>query len=204
MSINDWLMIFAVIIAPISAVQVQKIIENYREARGRKIYIFKTLMATRASTLSFDHVHALNMIDLEFYDKKYSKVKSSWRLYLDHLGSFPVNGNEQIVAVWSDRRSDLFASLLVDMGQSIGFDFDSVHIKKSIYYPEAHGRIEDQNSLIRDGMIKLLYGENSLKMEITDFPSDENLVNGQQKIQKGLLDVLSGTTALKMKIEQDS
>ena len=53
------------------AVQVQKWLEVFREERGRKLWIFKTLMATRASAVSAEHVQALNMIDLEFREKRY-------------------------------------------------------------------------------------------------------------------------------------
>jgi len=64
MTISDWLMISAVLTGPILAVQVQKFIESWREAKQRKIYIFKTLMATRGTTLSPRHVEALNIIDV--------------------------------------------------------------------------------------------------------------------------------------------
>jgi hypothetical protein len=47
MRITDWLMIVAVLLAPLVAVQVQKILERYREDRERKLNVFKTLMASR-------------------------------------------------------------------------------------------------------------------------------------------------------------
>ena len=89
MRITDWLMIVAVLLAPLVAVQVQKILERYREDRARKLNVFKTLMATRAATISAQHVQALNTIDLEFQGKKYKAVTDSWKTYLDHLISLP-------------------------------------------------------------------------------------------------------------------
>ena len=59
----------AVIIGPILAVQVQKIIESITERKRRKLQLFHTLMETRATRLSGAHVSTLNMIDLEFYGK---------------------------------------------------------------------------------------------------------------------------------------
>ena len=65
MKLAEVLMIIAVLLAPVVAVQVQKWLELFREDRARKLWIFKTLMATRAATVSPEHVQALNMIDLE-------------------------------------------------------------------------------------------------------------------------------------------
>lgn len=69
MTISDILMIIAVLVAPFFAVYVQKKIETWKSQRDTKLWIFKTLMATRGATLSPQHVQALNMIDLEFSDK---------------------------------------------------------------------------------------------------------------------------------------
>lgn len=118
-TISDWLMITAVLIAPLLAVQVQKRLEKLRESRGRKMRIFKTLMATRAATVSTDHVQALNMIDLEFHDNKYKRVTTAWKTYLDHLSSFPKE-DEKAQAVWVDKKTDLLAKLLQEMGNSLG------------------------------------------------------------------------------------
>jgi hypothetical protein len=71
----DILTICALILGPILAVQIQKFIDRAKESRSRRLWVFKTLMATRHATLSIDHVSALNRIDLEFPDnKKYHDV----------------------------------------------------------------------------------------------------------------------------------
>jgi hypothetical protein len=81
--LKDWLTIIAIISAPISALWIQSKLDERKETRKRRLDIFKTLMATRASVLSQDHIKALNMIDIEFYgDKKYKKVREAWRAYL--------------------------------------------------------------------------------------------------------------------------
>ena len=74
MTLAEVLMVIALLAGSIAAVQVQKRLDRLREEHGRKIWIFKTLMATRAAVLSPDHVQALNMIDLEFRGKQYEKV----------------------------------------------------------------------------------------------------------------------------------
>jgi hypothetical protein len=84
MPIADALIILATLCGPVIAVQVTRYLDDQKEERGRKLQVFKTLMATRAYTLSPAHVEALNRIDLEFSGKK--KVIEVWRQYLDLLG----------------------------------------------------------------------------------------------------------------------
>ena len=97
MDISDIVMIFAVILGPILAVQTQKYIELIQETEKRKLHIFRTLMSTRATRLSQEHVTALNMIDIEFYGKKYfgkrlqskseKKIIQLWQVYNNYLNT---------------------------------------------------------------------------------------------------------------------
>ena len=85
MTTVEILTIAALILGPIAAVQVEKIIAKHRNTRDRKLSIFKTLMATRGSILSYQHVEALNRIDLEFQEEEYIAVVRAWKEYFDHL-----------------------------------------------------------------------------------------------------------------------
>ena len=60
MTIADGLIIAAVILGPILAVQAQRTIQTRKEERERKLWIFKILMATRGMSLSPRHVEGLN------------------------------------------------------------------------------------------------------------------------------------------------
>ena len=66
MKISDILMILAVLCSPFLAVFVQRKIDLIREKRSHKLWIFRTLMATRGNKISLDHVQALNSIELFF------------------------------------------------------------------------------------------------------------------------------------------
>jgi hypothetical protein len=195
MELNNILMILAVLFAPIVAVQVQKRLEVFREERGRKLWIFKTLMATRAATVSQEHVQALNMIDLEFRGKRFKNVTTAWKSYLDHLNSYPKE-DEKRQPLWAERRVDLLTALLLEMGRSLGYEFDEVHVKKGIYAPEAHGRIEDENMLIRRGLLNLLYGDTALKMDVESLPISEQEVAEQKALRQALQKLLEGGRAL--------
>lgn len=202
MSGSEILTIVAILVAPVAAVQVQKWLEHYREDRERKLRIFKTLMATRAVTLSQDHVQALNMIDLEFPGKKFKKITTAWREYLDHLGNFPKEDEKQF-PIWNDKKADLLAHLLMVMGQSLGYDFDAVHVKKGIYMPQGHADIENEHILIRKGLIRLLYGDANLKMDVQSFPVDPDLFEKQKAFVEGFIDLLSSNSTLPVTVVKD-
>ena len=200
MTISDGLLILAVIVGPILAVQVDNILESMRDDKKRRIWIFKTLMATRALNVSPDHVQSLNMIDLEFRGKKYTGVTLAWKTYLDHLNSYPRDQRE-LQPVWRQDSAKFLTKLLLEMGKSLGYkELDEVQIKKGIYYPEAHGLIEDQMSLIRNGIIKVLYGETKLLMNVTDFPSDQEAIEKLKYLHSGLTDLVDGKRPLPVEI----
>lgn len=109
------------------------------------------------------------MIDLEFPEKRYKNVTTAWKTYLDHLNSYPKD-DEKLQPIWGERRVDLLTNLLLEMGRSLGYEFGEVHVKKGIYAPEAHGRLEDENMLIRRGLLRLLSGDAAMKMNVPAFP----------------------------------
>lgn len=191
MTLTNILTIAAILLAPLVAVQVQKWLEVFREERGRKLWIFKTLMATRAANVSPDHVQALNMIDLEFRGRRYKKVTDAWKAYLDHLASFPKEEDETEQKRWGENRVDRLASLLIEMGKSLGYEFDEVHVKKSVYAPEAHSQIENENTLVRRGLIRVLYGEASLRMVIDSLPTEQDEAEEQKEVRKALLEIFA-------------
>lgn len=168
MTIADWIMIGAVLLGPIIAVQLTRFLDNNKEIRGRKIRIFKTLMATRASTLSPSHVEALNRIDLEFHSKNPGDkgVIDAWKAYLDLLGDTTIPEDQ-----WGIRRVDLLVELLHKMAQVLGYEFDKTHIKNSSYYPRGYGELEHDQAAIRRGMKELIEGRRVIPIAVTNIPS---------------------------------
>ncbi len=192
MTTSDVLVILAVIIGPIAAVQVQKAIEKYKEARNRKLMIFKTLMATRGTPLAPTHVEALNRIDLEFdgKDAKEKRVIVAWKTYLDHLISGPGDQKDPNFKIklesWSDKNRDLLASLLNKMANSLNYDFDEVHLKKGIYIPKGHSDIEFEQTLIRRGLVDLFYGAKFIPVCVVQPPLKEDAEKKLEKEEQGL------------------
>ena len=170
MSLTDILMITATALSPLIAVQVTRYLDDRNEERGRKLQIFKILMATRAYTLSPSHVEALNRIDLEFSSKRKQEkaVLDIWLQYLDHLGNKTMQPD-----AWADKRIDLLVDLLHAMGHALDYDFNKIQIKNGTYAPIAHGRIEEEQEKIRQSAIELLEGKRALSMHVTNFPNQK-------------------------------
>lgn len=151
---------------------VTKVSEN----KDRCLEIFKTLMATRAATVSPEHVKALNMITIEFPESDYPEIINQWKVYFDHLHNYPETSVE-LQPVWNEKSSELLGNLLKAMGDSLGYSFDLVDIRKGIYAPKAHEVIELEQKLFRQGIVQLLYGERTLKTEVVSAPIAVEEVN---------------------------
>ena len=202
-TISDWLMMLAVILGPILAVQIQKYIDRRKEERGRKLKVFRDLMTTRASTLAFQHVSALNMVGLEFNGKKYSKVVNAWKTYIDHLGSFP-NDDEDLQKIWSEKKNDQLSDLLYEMGESLGFDFDKVHIKKAGYFPQAYADQENEQNFIRKKLVDVFLKKDAIPMSVIYFPVDDDALETQKELHKLMKEHFEGKRSLPVSIEKDN
>lgn len=190
----------AVVIGPILAVQVQKFIESRTEDNKRRLQVFKDLMTTRASTLAFQHVSSLNMVGLEFSGKKYSKVVSAWKTYLDHLSSCP-RDDDNLINIWAEKKNDQLSDLLYEMGVSLGFDFDKVHIKKAGYIPQAYTDQENEQSFIRRQFVDILLGKKAIPMAIESFPVDSSIIESQRALLELIKEHYEGKRIISIKID---
>jgi hypothetical protein len=194
MNIDTWAIVLATFGGPIAAVQAQQWVSRWRERRNRKLALFRALMNTRASLLSADAVNAFNSVPLEFYGDE--DVLKPWRVYFDHLETKGMDP-----AVWADKRWDLYAALLHAISQHLGYDFDLIGIKKKIYAPEAHGKLQADQEAVRVAVMELLTGKRTLPMELrTDTAATQRMT----ALQIALLDWLTGKTAPSVKVDQPS
>lgn len=178
--INDnvgFFTIIAIVLAPILTLQIQKVIEDYKEIKNRKFFIFKTLMATRANTVSDEHVRALNMIDIEFYQQ--NKIRDSWDIYRDHLNSKPAL-DDYSQKRWEETRFDYLADMLNEMSKFFKYDFNKLIIKKGSYIPIANGILNTEGAIIRKSLVKILTGDDSLKISLTN---NKNPVESKEKVE---------------------
>jgi hypothetical protein len=184
MDTTDTLLILATVSGPILAVQAQKWVERITENRNRKLRIFYTLMATRATPIALEHVQALNAIDLEFHEevgfwifrwksKPNKDVVDKWRIYMDWLNQ-PAAQTPEELTTWSSKLSDYFTELMYSLSQSLGYSFDKVYIRRSVYHPKGLGEVEFLQKSILQNLYKLLNGEIALPMKVTEFPGSDS------------------------------
>lgn len=196
---TDVAIVAATLLGPILAVQAQKLLERRRDQDQRRRWVFRTLMATRATNLSSAHVEALNAVPIEFYGRsvRLSKVIEAWKVYLDHLNAnVDANG-----PAWEDRRQDLFLALLGAMAHFLGYKFGPVELRREVYFPRGHAQLETDQETIRKGFASLLRGEKALPMEVRGWPVDEGALDAQRRLQARLLAWLDGDAAPRVKVE---
>ena len=202
MKISDWLVIVAILLAPILAVQIQRWIEDYRNKKNRKEWIFRTLMATRGDPLSREHINALNMIDIEYYgDKKGAKIVTKWREYLDHLNSFPREGSEDQRKRWQETKDEILIDIIFEMSVYLQYNLERLTVKKAFYIPQAYADITLEQFVIRKGVIDILSGAKSIPMAVTRLPISEDEAKEQAELRKLMLEQYKGKAALRVKID---
>jgi hypothetical protein len=158
-SLEAWLTIAAIITGPIAALLIQKRLEERTAKRNRKIQIFHSLMANRASRLSAPWVQALNGIETEFYGA--TNVIEAWRVLVDHLNSSDAN-DPALFTRWLEKLSDVINDLLFEMGKSLGYHFDKITLKRNAYYPRLWGEMELEQHAIRKKFLEVLDGKRRL------------------------------------------
>ena len=190
----DVLTIAAIFLGPIVAIRISEILQGRREAKNRKLELFKRLMATRAAGLSGGHVEALNLIDIEFRDHR--NVLDAWKAYHDHLNTPQV----PTIEAWVLRSSDFLTDLLAEMGTTLAYSFDKTHIRRGAYYPRGYGEAESDHIDIRRAMLQLLAGNWALRVETVNSPDPET-AKKQQALGNGLRALVAGEVPLRVTIE---
>ncbi|WP_423380148.1 DUF6680 family protein [Burkholderia sp. LMG 32019] len=196
---KDWVIVAATIVGPVLAVQAQKWVERAREATNRRALIFTTLMATRQSRISMEHVRALNSIDLAFYGRRvlgvtvrrrvHQAVLDAWHDYYDHLcvpdERRPKNDAE--LRDWTGRGDELFTNLLERLATATNFKFDRKQLKAGSYSPEAHGAVELEQQAVRRLALDVMSGQKALPMEVKAWPVDAAAAERQRNTQAELV-----------------
>jgi len=175
MTISDWLAILAILTAPIVALQIQKYIEDRKEIRARKMQIFRTLMATRATRLDAKHIEALNMIDIEFFKNK--EITEAWKLLLDNFANYPKetkDPNYQVQFNSCVEKSDnLFVDLLHEMAKSLNYTFNKVYLKRGVYIPKGQVNILMDQEFMRSAFVEVLSGKRTIPIKVVNITKDD-------------------------------
>jgi hypothetical protein len=183
-TLSDAAIVFATLAGPVLAVQAQKWVERASMRKRRRVWIFETLMATRATTLAQNHVEALNSISLAFYgsEKGIREIVEAWKEYLRHLNDTSMISTDP--GVWGAKRTDLFVDLMHEMSKFLGYKFTKVELRQEVYLPKAHWDWEADQAEIRRGTIAMLKGEVVFPVHIVGVP-DEGMQAAQPALPEG-------------------
>jgi len=133
-------------------------------------------MATRAANLSAAHVEAINSVPIDFYGEK--PIIDAWEEYFGHL-----TRSGEVDAVWGQRRLDLFTQLLAAIGRKVGYRFSAAEMSR-IYFPNAHGVMEEDANTIRRGAAALFKGTFELPLAIKSVPVDPRAAELQSTLSE--------------------
>jgi len=180
MCVIDWTavaIVSATILGPILAVWASEIRQHRRQSSDRREWIFRTLMTTRSSRLTPDHVAALNHIEFSFPQKSYPQVVDAWGLYYAHLHSPPGDTQEGINR-WTAEGYSLLVELLHQMANVLNIPFSKTSIQKSVYYPQGYVFTEQQQNELRALVLDVLKGDRPISIRpVIDTPPEQHKIS---------------------------
>lgn len=148
----------AVLVGPVLAVLVTRLIDERRASRQRKLDIFKTLMRTRKLPVHIDHVGALNLVEIEFIDQP--NVIKSWKAYLSNLSEeFPSIENKDRFDAAGKKRDSLLTKLLSEIAKSLRMEVEQIDILEGNYVPQGWFDDEWQQRQLHKHLTAVLKGE---------------------------------------------
>src|ERR1700733_7803431 len=157
-----WSILVATFLGPVAAVLMTRYVDRLREKQARRLAIFRTLMATRRSFLSPEHISALNQVELDF--QKDDGVMAAYRNYMKPLGTsfdYPKE-NDRVTR----ERQSLRTKILSEMAKSLRIHVEQLDIFDGGYVPQGHVDIERQQAAIRRLLTEIADGQRSLPIEI--------------------------------------
>jgi hypothetical protein len=168
---GDLAIVFATFFRPIAALWIQRIVEDRRDQKRRRLDVYRRLMIERGSN-SPAFVWGLNAIPIEFNESTgvVGKIREAWKIYLNHMGKDTAEPG------WNLERTRLLVDLLQEMGRHLGYEISRVEIETGIYSPRGHMQANDDQEVIRQGVAKILRGEESLSMAVKSMPADPEMV----------------------------
>ncbi len=154
----DAINIIAVLLSPLIAVLVTVYLQDRREKRNHKMWIFRTLISTRHAPISDENVRALNTIDVVFHDCP--RVRELWHEYFDMLANKGLD-NE---LGWNQRQKKNI-ELITEIAKALGYGHAITHLDVDrIYYPVGLGAQSQRSEDIANELLRVLKASGGLNV----------------------------------------
>ena len=160
-----WAIVFATLSGPVLAVLVTRYVDNSRQRTARKLDVFRMMLRSRRSPLSPEYVTALNMVELEFAGVE--SVLRAYRNLFNHYSTTPTNAD------WNERLRGSIARLLNAMAKDLGYDMEQLDVLEGGYLPQAWGKIEEDNTAIREALADIARGKKALPVVVFPLPINQ-------------------------------
>lgn len=163
-----WAIVAATLLGPVAAIVVSLLMtwrhDDARQMLERRMRVFRALLATRASAAHYDHVSALNLVEIDFY--QITPVIDAWRVYMRHLNSVPPDRKLTLEEgkLFNDKRTDLLATLLKKIADFLRFEMGEIDLKRGGYSPQAWGDQEERDAAMKEAVTILASGERPLRV----------------------------------------
>lgn len=178
MNVDTWAVVLATFFGPIAALIITFIRDSRGQKYNRRVWVFRTLMATRKVGISPDHVNALNVIEVDFY--KCKKVEAAWKSYLDHLNDPRAVEDE----AWHETREKRLAELLFQMAAVLKFDIPALDLFKGGYAPKGWAHKTFRQNEMMEFVHELATGEKNIPLWIKGItPPDQQVEPPAQRRQ---------------------
>ena len=155
--------ILAILVGPSIAVWITRKIDQERADKARKMDMFRTLMRTRGMPIHWEHVGALNLVEVEFSD--HENVIERWKEYLAHLNEHPPQEQVELDA-FRQKRDTLLTALLDVIAQALDIKIAQLDILQGNYVPSGWSADEEELREVRRGLLNLLSGKGSIPIQI--------------------------------------
>mgnify|MGYP003649228740 CR=1 FL=1 len=175
METSDWVLVGATVVGPILAVMATRVVDYFREKSTRRYNVFVGLMTTRAIRLNFQHIEALNRVEVEF--SNVPEIASALKRYMDLLDD-PTSENDDGNVLLIRRRKRAFAELVQAIGLKLRRTVDKLDLTEGGYYPAGLAELE---RLQNDNTEKLNEVLNGRPIRIITIPSVEPKVGETQR-----------------------
>jgi hypothetical protein len=94
--------------------------------------------------------------------------------------------------------------LLSAMSRALGYDFSDEELRRGIYYPKGHGDREQTQQAILTGLGRILRGEDSFRMKITEAPGSAEAAKLQAQLTEKMVTAYDAGGALRVRILTES
>ena len=149
--------VIAILASPVIALLITVFLQDRKDKRQARMYVFTTLMENRHLTVTDATIKCLNMIDLYFYND--IQVRRLWKEYFGMLNNAGLN-NEVGHVQWQAKKLELITEMAKVL--SYGKDISSIDVSR-VYYPTGLDKSLIRNEAIAEELLRVLKSSNGIQ-----------------------------------------